>query len=385
MTNKRLPEKQISALRQSTIDSYRSKIKSLQRASSAPKFDSSDKQASVKLKQLVEDFIARTDLSQSTKSTYRSALIWHLCRQTSQTQEIDFLLERLNTLPSTRAMKSPARRKTITETDLKLLLSEIHERAMKSIWAARTEDWIMATLVTGTRPIEWLTAVWANPAKNLLKIKTAKKKAAPPAFGRLNNRNRKPSGEELPPKEETPDETEKRKWYEDWIELEGRLPFIPWDSFDGLDDLDEQDGFAFISNLFREVSISDAPSIAFVDRHMQAISSVVLDDSTWEEQLNNFRSYNDQCRKIIDRACWKVWKGKKKYSLYTFRGQFSANMKALHGSVKTAVLMGHSSADSPSAAHYGIASQAHLAFKGQRTGETMAWKESQKKAQFDRE
>jgi hypothetical protein len=81
--------------------------------------------------------------------------------------------------------------------------------------------------------------------------------------------------------------------------------------------------------------------------------------------MEEFGKYYQQCTSILTRACLALF-NERRYSLKTFRSQFSANMKSLHGSAVTATLMGHSGPDSPSAAHYGKANQAHPAFKGMR-------------------
>jgi hypothetical protein len=83
-------------------------------------------------------------------------------------------------------------------------------------------------------------------------------------------------------------------------------------------------------------------------------------------KLAEFKKYHDECAHVLRRTCRKLWGTKKAFTLYTMRKQFSANMKAVHGSDITAELMGHSSSDSPSAAFYGKANQAHARFKGQK-------------------
>lgn len=68
----------------------------------------------------------------------------------------------------------------------------------------------------------------------------------------------------------------------------------------------------------------------------------------------------DSCRKALQRACTAVF-GRPLYSLYSFRKQFSANVRARFGSDTGRVLMGH--ADQRSGQFYGKSRAAHSRFK----------------------
>jgi hypothetical protein len=85
------------------------------------------------------------------------------------------------------------------------------------------------------------------------------------------------------------------------------------------------------------------------------------------ERLREFHKYHDQCRFVLRKACEQLWQGEKHYSLYTFRGQFQANQRALLGAAAAAALMGHSTA-ARRRSSYGRVNQAFPRFKGEHAG-----------------
>lgn len=71
-------------------------------------------------------------------------------------------------------------------------------------------------------------------------------------------------------------------------------------------------------------------------------------------ESGEFDRFYDDCRKILQRTCNKLWKSRKKnITLYTTRHQFSADLKKSGRSlVEIAYLMGHMSTDTATS-HYG--------------------------------
>jgi len=114
---------------------------------------------------------------------------------------------------------------------------------------------------------------------------------------------------------------------------------------------------------YREIPILSPFERFHVNNHLEELHEMVKVDLPHTLREIEFVKYFNQCRQILYRACQSIWHGKKSYSLYTLRKQYSSNMKAMVGSDATAELMGHSSKDSPSAASYGKSNQAHKQFK----------------------
>ena len=283
--------------------------------------------------QVVNDFFDRCEGggnahgSKSTMLIYRAALLWHLSQRANHPEyanALQVLNERSSALKNQQnERKTPQKRlKKISEMDLNILVNELTGRSQRSKWAHRTSYWLLAGLVTGLRPIEWGSARWADDSKEFLVVTNAKTKIAPPAF--MRDKTSTPQEEKLP--RETG----------------------PWSSVRVLKG----------APIERQIPVTNDRDRFYIDTHMRMLREQM-------EQGVSLEFYYMQCRNALWKACQKLWQGRKMYSLYTMRSQFSANAKAAYGSEKTAELMGHSRADSPSAAHYGKANQAHGAFKRQ--------------------
>lgn len=268
---------------------------------------------------LVEDLYARKNLPAdhpdflewSTFSTYRSALLWHL-DQNKENPAYETALEKLmeySSMSGIQARTTPQKkRRVISQTDLHALIEELSDRGHRSKWAYRSVYWLLAGLATGLRPIEWENAAWEDEAHTALVVNNAKIKLAAPAFLR----------------KEQPDEAGA-------TEYKSRVPTT------------------------RTIPVLNSKDSFNIETHMNLIRAGLAEGA-------DFTHYYEQCRRAIWLACRKLWGDKKTYSLYTVRGQYSANQRATVGSAKTSVLMGHSRPDSPSAAHYGKANQAHKGF-----------------------
>lgn len=290
---------------------------------------------------LVDDLFSRTDLEPASFSTYRSALLWHLMNRRDDPNHavaIERLNERSKPTASETAQKTkPRRRKVIPESDLHILVEELTSLSSRSKWAYRTIYFLMSGLATGLRPVEWSSAAWVDEERTALVLDNAKIKLAAPAFLRKG------------PKAVTQGQGS------DDLDDEGMDDDPEVEAHEGQSDAE------YVSKVppTRQVPVPNRQDRFFVEKHMELVAEQMAAGVTLQH-------YYEQCRRALWRSCRKLWGSKKTYSLYTMRGQYSANQRAAVGSAKTSVLMGHSRPDSPSASHYGKANQAHAGFAERR-------------------
>lgn len=323
------PPSPVPAIRQVTEDLYRRIVRRLIRHSTAQRSIDPLEPVMVSPTMLVDDLYSRTDLEPSSFSTYRSALLWHLATHRGEPGYAEGearLMERSTSAAGESLQKTkPRRRKVIPESDLHVLVEELTSLSSRSKWAYRTIYWLMSGLATGLRPVEWSSAAWVDEERTALILDTAKIKLAAPAFLR---KGPKAAGVE--------DDTE--------------------------DDAEEsQAGKGYTSTVpaTRTVPVPNRQDRFFIEKHMELLAEQMAAGVT-------LKHYYEQCRRALWRSCRKLWGTKKTYSLYTMRGQYSANQRAAVGSGKTSVLMGHSREDTPSSASYGKANQAHKGYREQR-------------------
>ena len=313
-----MTEKQLS---QSTEKSYSKVVASALNHSRSKRNYDPEAPSDISLTDVARDLIDRQDVSQATKITSRSALLWFFkVKQDQESSDTMTAIETLQEMDMRMGRPITRRPQGITQKDLDLLLQELSKRSTKSVWAGRCAVWIQAGLICGARPIEWLDIEWSSPEKNLLKIKNAKLHHSAPAF----MKNKKIKNEDS-------------------------------------DDIDAE--YQSKDRTHRLIPIDSSSDRTMIDMHLNMIEDVLPKSFEQHDRDSLFYQYHQSCKLILNRACRKVWKDKKLYSLYTMRKQFSANMKASLGSVVTAGLMGHSGPDSPSAASYGKANQAHARFR----------------------
>lgn len=283
----------------------------------------------ITMSDVARDLADRKDIVQSTKITARAALLWYFKTQhdASSTSDGVQALDILRDIDQKRGRPVSSRPKKISQADLNLLLQEISHRSRKSVWAARCAVWIQAGLACGARPIEWLNAEWVHSDRTILKITNAKVHIGEPAFMRdkNNKKNDDKDSDEIDEKYQSPDR---------------------------------------VHRLIPVQSTSDQNAI---DNHLSMIEEFLPRSLPQDVRSDMFHQYHQNCRLILDRVSRKIWSGKKQYSFYTMRKQFSANMKASLGSSVTAGLMGHSGVNSLSTSFYGKANQAHDAFKGKES------------------
>ena len=292
------------------------------------------------IEQIIHDFILREDLQQSTRRTYCSAGIWILENTIAPCESRRQLLEDLRNLtinrPKRCAKKAP---RAISEADFERILNQLSKSRKDAKWAPATALWLRAGLATGARPCEWLFAEWHNHEGKVLTIINAKVKARVPTFkpGKSNTTSANTDLADLPEK---------------YIDLESRV----WPEEE-------------TSHAIRHIDFLTPDEIESIQAHMDSIERHLSGILSIAERQSAFDEYHAQCSCVLKRVCRKIWSGRRPYCLYTFRGQFAANMKAYFGSEKTAVLMGHSSAHSSSTSYYAHGSQAHARFKGHRQSE----------------
>lgn len=328
-----------------TRQNYIKTFKSVRKASIAKRTTDEEEPALVTLTEIVEDYFSRIDQANTTRAMVRAAILWII-----RSGEVDFTEDAKNALALLEALKGKdgpkvtiPRPRTIPSKDLDLLLDLLYgqaERKKSTRVSIRTVAWIRAGLACGARPIEWLNTEWVDESQTQLRIKNAKVKLSAPAF--MRNQAQEPS--EPVTQISYQQEQERLKHWEANMDYEP-----PTDQS------------------HRIVPIENKNDREAINMHLGFIQEIIPPHLDSLEREKAFEKYFKNARKTLDRACRKIWGNKKLYSLYTVRGQFSANMKAAKGSTATAALMGHSSETSPSTGHYGKANQAHARFKTGRT------------------
>ena len=324
-----------------SVDGYKAMLVSISRYSSQKRTIDPEEPHQVTPLEMVEDLVERTDLKASSKSGYRSALLWLLRSQGNQSEsnrKAYAILEHDLKLTVAEANKKTNKARSISEEDLDDLISQLAENAEGSPWAARSQHWIQATLACGARPIEWMSAAWLDSTQTVLKIHTAKLKLSAPAFVKQEQGEGGSAADE------------------DDI---------------GEDEADESNGH-YLAGATREIPITRSADRIAIDAHMAEFNHAVPSQLPDRDRLKAFKKYNDQCRQAVRRVCAQVWGTKKSFTMGTMRSQFSANQRALLGANASSILMGHSDPTSPAAAHYGKANQAHSRFKGVRQSMTNA-------------
>lgn len=334
-----IPESAVVPIKDTTRRTYETIVRAMIRFSTNKRSLDPLEPAIVSPLNMVEDLWERRDngLESSTFSTYRSALIWHLAqhRGSRPYEEAWILLQELSETAAGVSTQHVKRRKsiakTIPENDLHLLVEELTAKSVprqaggsgpsRTRWSYRACYWLLAGLATGLRPIEWASARWANEEHTLLLVTNAKVKLQGPAFMREQR-----SGQSLNAVTDPVSEDLDEELQEEPVE--------------------------------REIPVTSSRERFNIETHMRLLEQ-------WLAEGKTFEQYFQASRRVVWRACRKLWGGRKLYSLYTMRSQYSANTRARVGPVKTAELMGHTRADSPSAAHYGKANQAHAAYRRQ--------------------
>jgi len=321
------------AIMGSTELAYRGVVRSLVTFSERERSRTSTPPARLTMLQVALDLGQRKDIRESTKWVYGSALLW-IMRKEPRLREEDLkayhLLKAMRTREARQASAGTVRAQrkptAIPEAHWNAILDDLNTRAGGAEWARRTLHLAVATRASGARPCEWMGARWTDESHTAIELPNVKVKADPP-------RCQTSRGADTARGSEKHDDQAKV------CESKSRVVQIPC-PFDRL----------------------------AIDLHMAAFNACVSPELPPAERYKAFRRFYFQCAQVLRVTCRRLWSGKHRYTLSTVRGQFCANMKALHGSVRAAQLMGHSSPRNGSRKYYGKANQAHSSFKGHRPG-----------------
>lgn len=291
---------------------YMKNIRSMEDYSNSLVADNEYERAIISPVQMVEDMASRQDISDGTKRTYRASMLWwfNKFKEHEPYQEGLAKLEQWyeDHKAATRGQKKKSNKKrSVPEDDFNRLASSLG--ASRSEWARKAQLWIDAGMITGLRPIEWFSAKWIDDEKTHLLVQNAKVKLDRPGILR--------------------DESRDHYDYEPILE--------------------------------RIVPVDEESDRIIVEEHMLSLDTFCFQPGLDPEA--RYMRYNKEVRQAINRECKKIWKGKKSYTLYDMRRQFSANMKAEFGREVTAKLMGHSDPTSKARKSYGKANQAFDEFK----------------------
>jgi len=309
-------------IKKSTEETYRARVASLWRAAAERKARLSgelEAPALIKPIDVVHYLKYRglpqpglPSLAESTWRAYRSALLWDFsrsnhpefilaCRELEQavypiidhsgaaaTAQTDMF----DAAQAAQAAQKAARQKRgIPKADLVRLIDQLGGMNRHMKWGARVQYWLQAAIATGLRPGEWEFARWADDRQELLLAPILKAKADVPATVR-HHRIAMASTHGTPVHKEPPTHLQMRA-----------VPVEPSDRI-------------------------------FVAQHLYSIRQAAEMGFTFEE-------YQNYCRQTLWRACRQLWDGKKSYSLYQCRHQFSANSRSKMSRDELAAAMGH--------------------------------------------
>ena len=296
-----------------TINTYSNDIRRMVKYSLDKKYGKNvaDYDAFVTYEEIVDDLFDRDDLEVSSKNTYGSALLYALLDIVDKEgvpEAIIYLREKMSN-GKVEPRKRPKGPTSIPKKDLDMLVNYLDAKSKRkdSFWHAHVKVMLLATLATGIRPIEWLSAKWTSVDKVAVQVLTAKSHASTAPFERIKKASKYPK-----------------------ISASKQLPKT------------------------RNIPVNDPSDRLMIDGHMKIISEFVLS----EEMM--FKDFHKLFVQVMTRASKDLWGSEKKYSIYSGRKQFSANKKAEVGINLTAILMGHSRPDTPSASSYGNANQAYI-------------------------
>lgn len=242
---------------------------------------------------------------------YRAAVLWHMRAQldSNPSDETRAIYDQMNALrfpnaesnPQSGGIKKP---NSLPNKDLDKIIDALLESNQRDKNVGiKTQCWMLAALATGLRPIEWETAQLEQLDGNkwVLRVKNSKRKSSIPAH----------------------------------MEVEFYKKEFPHLNIKNRFDI-ESHGFDSVQierKMERTIEVSEK-DLPWVQNHLIGIKAHL-------QSGGEFKNYYDSCRHALFRACNKAFNGKKMYSLYIMRHQFSANMKNIHSKEVVAELMGH--------------------------------------------
>jgi hypothetical protein len=251
---------------------------------------------------------------------YRAAILWHLRRRLDQSpsENIKSCYDEVNQLrfiePESKSKDLPEYRDlkpacSIPKRDLDRIIDALlaSNRRDKNL-GIKTQCWLLAGLATGLRPNEWETAYLTQHGENkwFLTAPNSKRKASIPAE----------------------------------IEVKHFQAAYPGLAIQNRFDI-ESAGFPMtvISREQERTIPVKAEDVVWVQNHLAAVREHL-------ETGTPFSIYFNACRQALTRACKSAFGGRKRYTLYVARHQFSANIKNIYTKDEVAALMGHDDVES---------------------------------------
>ncbi len=280
-------------------------------------------------------------LKLQTFNQYRAALLWYLAAQRDKPEYLDAynLLAQTRTPAGARrraltatesealgvTQRAPARRKSIPYEHLRKLLAAIGARIRpRNTMPSFCQQWIMATLGVGARPIEWFGVEWIDRDAGIVRVPTAKRHAALPAFIALQD-----SGDPTKTVHDLPSDNVSETSAGEQADSD----------FDGSDDIQQE--AIDESAPCREVTVHENLRlyVATVIQRIQAVRDSAM--ANGQDPREEYTRLYNCARRIISRACKVAFGNQASYNLYTFRSQFSANSKVTHTLDDVSGMMGH--------------------------------------------
>lgn len=360
------PEKRPAKRSVKTEQAYLERVRQLYRWSERRRMSQTDPTDIVTISPLhvVRDFMASADSrGKSAFYLYRSALLWFLHPRITKAPDYATAYQELaaTKIPhelisrgkrnTTRANKSS--KKTIPEEDFNTLLNTLSANAVLTKsragcnWSAATQYWMHAGLAAGLRPNEWEHAYWSDETKTVLIAPTSKIKKAPPAFQRAGDGRTVYDEEPLEPNFSHESISGQPNLEAEMAKQESKMLGVP----------------SQLPAQFRAIPIEQEDRF-WIDMHL---SSIAQAQREWGV---DFPYYYDRCRKTLWRACGKAFNKKKNYSLYSLRGQFSADKKNVMPLEDVGKLMGHTDESyRTTMGNYGHRREGHKRFKADAHGQ----------------
>ncbi len=266
--------------------------------------------------ELLEEFrLWSVGKSRASWDLYRAAILWHMRDvldkdPSEENQRIYDLMNAERCSDETKKMQKGLKAAdSIPIKDLNKLIDALlaSNQQSKNI-GVETQCWLLAALATGLRPNEWETAYLAQTEDGRwrLHVDNSKRKVAIPAHLEV-------------------------KFYQD------KYPHLDIKNRFDIESL----GFENISidrKKNRVIPVNDKDLI-WVQNHLAGIAN-------HRNNGGQFDDYYQSCRQALFRACLNAFGGNKRYTLYTMRHQFSANIKNKFSKEEVADLMGHDSIES---------------------------------------
>ncbi|MDM0032366.1 hypothetical protein QTI33_09540 [Variovorax sp. J22P271] len=307
--------------------------------------------------QLVEQLAADTTLANTTKNTYRAAIIW-ACKQPN----FGFLDgERRAGLEAACAFNprkhgavreivrnARASARAIPEQDLRPILDAlISAHPSAPAWPKKTAYWLMAGIATGARPSEWATAFWFDRDRRILRLPNIKLKKQP-AFDWHYIPKELLSRADADLRAMAAVDTEDFSDVLDAARRQADPIAATTVHFDNDEARQIADAATFESLRRQRAWELRNAGLAWRDIELvpTTVSAVETHLTLLREYLaggeeRTFDKYYDGCRAALRSACEDAFDDGRIYSLYDARSTASANAQASFGPERAAEILGH--------------------------------------------